>query len=575
MTLDAATATDDVITGMFLINWVPARVLFDTGANRSFMSVSFSDKLNLAPKAIRPLNVEVADGKVVPVTSSVSGATIDIDRKEFPIDCLLLPLGHFDVVLGMGWLCNNKARIKCEKKIISFPLPDGTKVIARGERNGVGCPLTSVMKANKCISKGCEAFLSFVIDAKDNGKSLNSIPVVSEYPEVFPEELPGLPPVREVEFKIELVPGATPVAKAPYRLAPSEIREVMTQIQDLLDRGFIRPSSSPWGAPVLFVKKKDGSMRMCIDYRELNKKTVKNKYPLPRIDDLFDQLQGSSFFSKIDLRSGYHQVRVAEPDVPKTAFRTRYGHYEFLVMPFGLTNAPAIFMDLMNRVCRPFLDKFVIVFIDDILIYSKTEADHEGHLRQVLEKLKEKKLYAKFSKCEFWLREVQFLGHIVCKDGIKVDPTKIKAVMNWQSPKNPSKIKSFLGLAGYYRRFIKNFSKIAGPLTKLTRKDMAFKWGDEQEAAFQKLKQLLCQAPVLSLPEGTDDFVVYCDASFSGLGCVLMQRERVIAYASRQLKAHERNYPVHDLELAAVIFALKLWRHYLYGTHCVICTDHN
>jgi hypothetical protein len=325
---------------------------------------------------------------------------------------------------------------------------------------------------------------------------------------------------------------------------------------------------------VLFEKKKDGSMRMCIDYRELNMKTIKNKYPLPRIDDLFDQLQGASFFSKIDLRSGYHQVRVAEPDVAKTAFRTRYGHYEFLVMPFGLTNAPAIFMDLMNRVCRPFLDKFVIVFIDDILIYSKTEAEHESHLRQVLEKLKEKELYAKFSKCEFWLREVQFLGHIVCKEGIKVDPAKIKAVMNWQSPKNPSEIKSFLGLAGYYRRFIKDFSKIAGPLTKLTRKDVQFKWDSSQEAAFQKLKQLLCQAPVLSLPEGTDDFVVYCDASFSGLGCVLMQRERVIAYASRQLKTHERNYPVHDLELAAVVFALKLWRHYLYGTHCVICTDH-
>src|SRR5919199_267385 len=269
MTLDAATATDDVITGMFLINSVPARVLFDTGANRSFMSVSFSDKLNLAPKAIRPLNVEVADGKVVPVTSSVPGAAIEIDRKEFPLACLVLPLGHFDVVLGMGWLCNNKARIKCEKKIVSFPLPDGTKVIARGERNGVGCPLISVIKANKCISKGCEAFLSFVIDAKDNGKSLNSIPVVSEYPEVFPEELPGLPPVREVEFKIELVPGATPVAKAPYRLAPSEIQEVMTQTQE--HKGFIRPSSSPWGAPVLFVKKKDGSMRMCIDCRELNK----------------------------------------------------------------------------------------------------------------------------------------------------------------------------------------------------------------------------------------------------------------------------------------------------------------
>src|ERR687886_560040 len=315
-------------------------------------------------------------------------------------------------------------------------------------------------------------------------------------------------------------------------------------------------------------------MRMCIDYRELNKRTVKNRYPLPRIDDLFDRLQGASFFSKIDLRSGYHQVRVAEADVPKTAFRTRYGHYEFLVMPFGLTNAPAIFMDLMNRVCRPYLDKFVIVFIDDVLIYSKTEAEHEAHLRCILQLLKQEKLYAKLSKCEFWLREVQFLGHVICQEGVKVDPSKIEAVMNRESPKTPTEIKSFLGLAGYYRRFIQDFSKIASPLTKLTRKKEPWVWGSDQESAFQRLKGLLCEAPVLVLPEGSDGFVVYCDASLSGLGCVLMQNDRVIAYGSRQLKTHERNYPTHDLELAAVVFALKQWRHYLYGTKCIVYTDH-
>ncbi|KAJ0694286.1 putative nucleotidyltransferase, Ribonuclease H [Helianthus annuus] len=226
------------------------------------------------------------------------------------------------------------------------------------------------------------------------------------------------------------------------------MKELMTQLQELLDKGFIKPSVSPWGAPVLFVKKKDGSMRMCIDYRELNKLTVKNRYPLPRIDDLFDQLQGASWFSKIDLRSGYHQLRVREEDVPKTAFRTRYGHYEFLVMSFGLTNAPAAFMDLMNRVCRHMLDKYVIVFIDGILIYSRSEAEHASHLRDVLETLRKEKLYAKFSKCAFWLREVQFLGHVIDADGVHVDPTKVDAVMNWVPPKNPSEIKSFLGLAG-------------------------------------------------------------------------------------------------------------------------------
>ncbi|GJS65083.1 putative reverse transcriptase domain-containing protein [Tanacetum coccineum] len=391
---------------------------------------------------------------------------------------------------------------------------------------------------------------------------------------VFPEDLPGLPPTRPVEFQIDLIPGAAPVARAPYRLAPSEMKELSEQLQELSDKGFIRPSSSPWGAPVLFVKKKDGSFRMCIDYRELNKLTVKNRYPLPRIDDLFDQLQGSSIYSKIDLRSGYHQLRVREQDVPKTAFRTRYGHYEFQVMPFGLTNAPAVFMDLMNRVCKPYLDKFVIVFIDDILIYSKNEREHEEHLKTILELLKEEKLYAKFSKCEFWIPKVQFLGHVIDSRGIHVDPAKIESIKDWASPKTPTEIRQFLGLAGYYRRFIEGFSKIAKSMTKLTQKGIKFDWGEKEENAFQLIKQKLCSAPILALPEGSEDFVVYCDASHKGLGAVLMQREKVIAYASRQLKVHEKNYTTHDLELGSVVFALKIWRHYLYGTRCTVFTDH-
>ncbi|GKE77501.1 putative reverse transcriptase domain-containing protein, partial [Tanacetum coccineum] len=282
------------------------------------------------------------------------------------------------------------------------------------------------------------------------------IPVVREFPEVFPEDLPGLPPVRQ-------------------------------------------------GAHVLFVKKKDGSFRMCIDYRELNKLTVKNRYPLPMIDDLFDQLQGSSVYSKIDLRSGYHQLRVRDEDIPKTAFRTRYGHYKFQMMPFGLTNEPAVFMDLMNRVCKPYLDKFMIVFIDDILIYSRNKEEYANHLRIILELLKKEKLYAKFSKCDFWIHIVQFLGHLIDSQGLHVDPTKIKAVKN-----------------------------------------------------FQLLKQKLCEDQILALPEGNDDFVVYCDASHQGLGVVLMQIEKVIAYASRQLKPNEENYTTHDLELGAVVFALKI-----------------
>ncbi|GKC51128.1 reverse transcriptase domain-containing protein [Tanacetum coccineum] len=352
------------------------------------------------------------------------------------------------------------------------------------------------------------------------------------------------------------------------------MQELSNQLQELLHRGFIRPSTSPWGAPVLFVKKKDGSFKMCIDYRELNKLTVKNRYPLPRIDDLFDQLQGSSVYSKIDLRSCYHQLRVRDEDIPKTAFRTRYKHYEYQVMPFRLTNAPAVFMDLMNRVCKPYLDKFIIVFIDDILIYSRNKEEHANHLRIILELLKKDKLYTKFSKCDFWIRIVQFLGHLINSQGLHVDPAKIEAVKNWTSPTTPIEIRQFLGLAGYYRRFIKDFLKIAKSLTELTQKNKKYIWGENQESAFQLLKQKLCEDIILALLEGNDDFFVYCDASHQGLGAVLMQREKVIAYASRQLKPNEENYTTHDLELGVVVFALKIWRHYLYGTKCTVFTDH-
>ncbi|TYK04282.1 pol protein [Cucumis melo var. makuwa] len=405
----------------------------------------------------------------------------------------------------------------------------------------------SAMKASKLLNQGTWGILASVVDTREPEVSLSSEPVVREYPDVFPDELPGLPPPREIDFAIELEPDTAPISRASYRMALTELKELKVQLQELLDKGFIRPSVSPWGAPVLFVKKKDGSMRLCIDYRELNKVTVKNRYLLPRIDDLFDQLQGATVFSKIDLRSGYHQLRIRDSDIPKTAFRSRYEHYEFIVMSFGLTNAPAMFMDLMNRVFKDFLDSFVIVFIDDILIYSKTEAEHEKHLHQVLETLRANKL-----------------------EGVSVDPAKIEVVTNWPRPSTVSEIRSFLGLAGYYRRFVEDFSRIASPLTQLTRKGTPFVWIPACESSFQELKQKLVTAPVLTVPDGSGSFVIYSDASKKGLGCVLMQQGKVVAYASRQLKGHEQNYPTHDLELAAVVFALKIWRHYLYGKANVV-----
>ena len=318
--------------------------------------------------------------------------------------------------------------------------------------------------------------------------NFENIPVIKEFPNVFLEELPGVPPEREVDLSSEVVQGTTPISRAPYRMAPTKLKELKTQLQELLDKVFIRPSVSPWGTPVLFVKKNDGTLRMCIDYRQINKVTIKNKYQLLRIENLFAQLKGTSVFSKIDLLSRYYQFRVKEFDVPKTAFRTCYGHYEFLVMPFGLTNAPAAFMDLMNRVFHPYLDQFVVVFIDDILVYSKDAQEHEHHLRIVLQILRENQLFSKLSKCDFWLKEVSFLGLIVFSKGIRVDPVKIEAVMDWKPPRNVTEVRSILGLTGYYRRFVQGFLVITSSLTRLLVKGVKFEWDDKCQSSFERLK---------------------------------------------------------------------------------------
>ncbi|GKA17418.1 putative reverse transcriptase domain-containing protein [Tanacetum coccineum] len=335
---------------MFLLNQHLVKVLFDSGADRSFISISLASKLNIPSITIDTFyDIEMADGNLVSTNTVIKGCTLTLLNQPFEIDLMPIKLGSFDVVIGMDWLSKYHAKILCDEKVVHIPI-NGETLIIRGDRSKTRLNLISCIKTERYISRGCQVFMIQVMEKKSDEKKLEDIPVVKEFPDVFPEDLPGLPPVRQVEFQIDLIPGAAPVARTPYRLAPSEMQELSNQLQELTDRGFIRPSTSPWGAPVLFVKKKDGSFRMCIDYRELNKLTIKNRYPLPRIDDLFDQLQGSSVYSKIDLRSGYHQLRVREEDIPKTAFRTRYGHYEFQVMPFGLTNAPAVFMDLMNRI---------------------------------------------------------------------------------------------------------------------------------------------------------------------------------------------------------------------------------
>ena len=562
----------ETIEGTLFIASTSGIALYDSGATHSFINEQFAKKLDLLPAKLpyyfeveSPLGIDVLTDKMY------TDCPLRLNDKVYPANLIEIPLQKYDLILGMDWLYTHHVLLNCRTKTISLNALTTTK---SKQRNSTRSSIISASKTQHHLKRGCQAFLAYLINPSKDKNKMEDVDVVKEFSDVFPEELKSLPPEREVEFVIETVPGAEPISRTPYRMAPAELRELQTQLQELIEKGFVRPSSSPWGAPVLFVKKKDGSMRMCIDYRGLNNLTTKNKYPLPRIDELFDQLQGSQVYSKMDLRQGYYQLRVREEDIPKTAFNSRYGHYEFVVMPFGLTNAPASFMDLMHRTFKHYLDKFVVIFIDDILVYSKSKEEHAIHLRMVLQTLKEHQLYAKFSKCEFWLPEVKFLGHKISGDGIQVDPDKIDTVLQWKQPETPTEVRSFLGLAGYYRRFVQDFSRIAKPLNVLTQKNVKFEWNSKCEESFQELKKRLTTAPILTLPEGTEDFVIYTDASHEGYGCVLMQRGKVIAYASRRLKVHEQNYPTHDLELGAIVFALAKWRHYLYGTTFEIFTDH-
>ncbi|XP_073298474.1 uncharacterized protein [Primulina huaijiensis] len=514
LTKEGANPDSSVISGTILISGKAAIILIDTCATHSFMSEIFLRSLNVVP-SYEPLHYSILlpSGDEIWPSSILKGCTVQVNEKIYFADLIIIPMVAFDVILRMDRLSSYRAVIDCVAKTVQFPAEDDDSRIFQSSGISLVTPCISCLKAQKMLSNGCQGFLAAVIDVNtEMTMKLNEIEVVRDFPDVFADDVPRLPPDREVEFVIDVIPGTAPISKAPYRMAPTEMMELKNQ--------------------------------------EIKKATIKNKYPLPRIDDLFDQLQGATVFSKIDLRSGYYQLKVREADVPKTAFRTRYGHYEFLVISFGLTNAPSVFMDLMNRVFKQYLDSFVIVFIDDILIYSKTRELHAEHLRTVLQLLREKQLYEKLKKCESWLEQVSFLGHIVSRDGIAVDPMKIEAIKQWPIPTTVSEVRSFHGLAGYYRRFIANFSKIALPLTNL--KAVKFEWTNECQHGFQVLKDKLTLAPILALPCRIEDFIIYTDASKMGLGAVLMPRGKVIAYASRQLKDYEKNYPTHDLELAAV-----------------------
>ncbi|XP_028794242.1 uncharacterized protein LOC114749870 [Neltuma alba] len=553
------------------------KALVDTGASNNFLRVEEAKKLGIHYQGERGWLKAVNSGP-----RATFGVARDVKVRlgdwNGLVDFSIVTMDDYPIVLGMEFM----------DKVKAVPIPFANTMCILEEGNPRLVPLEretqlrekqiSAMQLSKGIKKKQPTYL-VALEEEAVASPTKNLPrciehVLEEFKDMMPPELPKrLPPKREVDHKIELVPGATPPAAVPYRLAPSELEELRRQLKELVDMGYIRPSKAPYGAPVLFQKKHDGSLRLCIDYQALNKITVKNKYPIPLIADLFDQLGQARWFTKLDLRSGYYQVRIVEGDEPKTTCVTRYGSYEFLVMPFGLTNVPATFCTLMNRVLQLFLDKFVVVYLDDIVIYSKTLEEHVKHLRQVFQVLRENELYVKKEKCAFAQQEVTFLGHIVGGGKLRMDESKVRAIQEWEPPRKVPELRSFLGLANYYRKFIKGYSAIAAPLTDLLKKNRVWDWDDKCQATFEELKAAVIKEPVLALPDHTKPYEVQTDASDFALGGVLMQEGHPVAYESRKLNDAERRYTVQEKEMTAVVHCLRTWRHYLLGTKFIVKTD--
>ena len=514
---------------------------------------------------------------------------------------------------------STNVKMSKSERIVSMNVVKKSEVKSvREKKNSGQRTIVSAKRMNKLLKSGADMYLAVILPSsvqkagmtskvkqqmmKDKGAIRKAPPIaetrermckeapvsirsqlqglLKEYEDLFPDQLPkGRPPKRTVEFEIKTEEGATPPNKPPYRLSPKEYEELQSQIEDLLAQGHIRPSSSPYGAPVLFVPKKDGRWRMCIDYRALNRQTIRDRYPLPRIDDLLDRLGKAKHFTTLDLASGYHQIAVKEEDIPKTAFRTQRGHFEFVVMPFGVTNAPSTFQRMMNSLFKEDLDDFVLVYLDDILVFSATLEEHIRHIRKALEKLRTAKLYARLHKCAFFQRRVEYLGFDVSADGIQPSPEKVKAIVEWPQPQSVRDVRSFLGLASFYRRFIKQFSRKARPLTDLTRDNIIWQWNEREQNAFNELKRSLVVAPVLKIPDFDLPFVVTTDASLVSVGAILEQDFgqglQPVAYESRKLNPAETRYSAYERELLGIVWAIGKWRHYLEGKHFIVQTDHS
>jgi len=556
------------------INTLEVVILIDTGSTHSFLDPDVAKKAKLPAHGGRMLSVKVANGDSVPCQGYCAAVQVSMQGHSFSPKLYLLTLGGCSLVLGVDWL-----------RLLGPILWDFVDLTMKFQHEGQEVQLQgmrqteSTLEEAKSVFKNhgtpCKGVWVQLVRAGDLKTTTNPHPAIQQLLQLFKGvfgESTGMPPARSQDHKINLLEGTQPTCVRPYRYPYYQKEGIERQVRDMLTSGVIRPSQSPYSSPVLLVRKADGSWRMCVDYRALNKATVKDKYPIPNIDELLDELHGAVIFSKLDLRSGYHQIRMDPHDIPKTAFRTHEGHYEFLVMPFGLTNAPSTFQSLMNNLFKPYLRRFVLVFFDDILIYSKSFIDHLKHLKWVMEILRTNQLFAKLSKCGFGKKEVEYLGHLISEEGVKGDPAKIAAMTNWPIPKTPKALRGFLGLTGYYRKFVQGYGGIAAPLTSLLKKE-SFQWNEWANLAFNKLKEAMTTPPVLRLPDFSKPFLIECDASGEGLGAVLMQEGRPLAYYSHGLKGRNLLLSTYEKELLALVSAVQKWRHYLLGHRFKIKTD--
>ncbi|KAH1034725.1 hypothetical protein GYH30_054917 [Glycine max] len=547
-------------------------VLVDSGASHNFISPKITAALGLPITPMAAKNIKLGDGHKVVSQGVCKGVRINLGAMVVVVDALVLELGGLDVVLGMSWLCT-LGKVIMDWKALSMQFWHNDELVVlqgQGGKQEQQCVLNNFLEDRRGEAWWWSLHEQNLEAVEGSQKQLKA--VLSQFHTVFQDHI-ILPPQRSQVHQIKLFSDQNPVNVRPYRYPHHQKEEIERQVQELLEAGVIRPSMSAFSSPVILVKKKDGSWRMCVDYRALNKATIPDKYPIPIVEELLDELFGATIFSKIDLKSGYHQIRVADEDVHKTAFRTHNGHYEYLVMPFGLMNAPATFQATMNDIFRPFLRKFVLVFFDDILIYSKTMADHEKHLHQVLTVLMSNCFIANQSKCKFGCLQVDYLGHIISGAGVEVDPQKIRCIVDWPEPKNVKGVRGFLGLTGYYRKFIKDYGKLAKPLTEMTKKDN-FKWGKETSTAFTQLKTVMTTPPVLALPNFSIPFEVECDAAGRGIGAVLMQNRQPVAFFSKALSDGNLSKSVYEKELMALVLAIQHWRHYLLGKQFTVYTDH-